>query len=151
METVKFVIGTYVRDLCEGIRIATFKGVAYLVIGDKEYPLIEGIIPPTIQVFLRDGHLTFYAFWRDKGVEHEAFVRTALTKTHIMKDSIYIEPHGALEKFDASVVLKLKAPKEVIKLLRDIIEEEKLWTVEEESEVASTYLEEHLRNRNRMR
>ncbi|ASJ15729.1 hypothetical protein A3L04_00885 [Thermococcus chitonophagus] len=147
METVKFVIGTYVRDLCEGLRIATLKGIAYMIIGDREYPVIEGTIPPTIQVFLRDGHMTFYAFWREDGTEHEAFIKAALTKMHILENTIYIEPHGALEKFDASVVLKLDAPKEVLKILKKIVDEERLWTIEEESEVASTYLEEYLKNK----
>ncbi|AFK21748.1 hypothetical protein Py04_0143 [Pyrococcus sp. ST04] len=123
------------------------KGIAYLVIGEHEYPLIEGIIPPTIQVYLRDGHLTFYSFWREKEEEHEAFIRVALTKIHMLNDTLYVEPHGALENFDASVVIKLKAPKEIIRLLKELVEEEKLWTKDENCEIASTYLEDYLKRK----
>ncbi|BAA29137.1 hypothetical protein [Pyrococcus horikoshii] len=142
--TVETVVGSYVKDLCEGVKVLMARGVAYLLIGKKKYPIIEGSTPPLLHFYVRDGCLTVYSFWRDKGEEHEAAIKVTLDKVHIIKDGILVEPHGALKKFDAFVLIKITEPKGISNLLDTIIKEEE-WKGVGGGEVASTYLEEYLK------
>lgn len=115
--------------------------------GQNVYPLIEGIVPPTLHFYIKEGYLDIYGFWRVEGEEHAAHIRVAIDKVHVVGTSIIVEPHGALENFDASVVIKLDASEKDLEQLKKIINEEKFWTKEEHGEVISTYLEKHLREK----
>ncbi|WP_048146477.1 hypothetical protein [Pyrococcus abyssi] len=147
IDAVELVVGSYVDNLCKGVKVATTKGVAYLLVGRREYPLIEGSVPPTLHIYTREGHLFIYSFWRSNEREHEAFIKASLTRVHLLKNGLLIEPHGTLEKFDAYVLIKLLGPRDMFNLLKRIINEEKFMAKEENGEVVSTYLEEYLKTR----
>ncbi|WP_148233413.1 hypothetical protein [Pyrococcus sp. NA2] len=117
-EAIEIVITSYAKDLCKGVWLGTTRGVAYLLIGNKEYPLIEGTVPPFIHLYLRDGHLAIYSFWRTNGKEHEAFIKAALTKLHLIPEGILVEPHGSLEKFEAFVIIKLIGSDKILEMLK---------------------------------
>ncbi|WP_283217948.1 hypothetical protein [Thermococcus sibiricus] len=133
--------------MCEGLEIMTVRGSAFLFVGQNVYPLIEGIVPPTLHFYLKNGYIDIYGFWRVEGEEYAAYIRAALDKVHIVGTNILIEPHGTLENFDASVVIKLEASEKDVEELKKIINEEKFWTKEEHGEVVSTYLEKYLREK----
>ncbi|AEH25394.1 hypothetical protein [Pyrococcus yayanosii] len=139
----QYVVASYVDDLCKGLRLAVCRGISYLLIGDTRYPLIDSEhLPPEIEIFAKDGHLTFYAFWRESGIEHEAYIKVATTRLHISKGILIAEPHGAFERFRALVIIRLFGDERLFSTLRETIEDEKWRVRKEEGEAVSTYLEE---------
>lgn len=84
MGTREIIIDCYLHDMCEGLNIMTVRGSAYLLVGQNVYPLIEGIVPPTLHFYIKEGYLDIYGFWRVEGEEHAAHIRVAIDKVHVV-------------------------------------------------------------------